>query len=487
MTKVGDTAKVRLSGSHVDHRSPIEDQVIEVYRAAKRYADANKFKMHIHNGPYGSVRGVAGPMILKRLVKQLFPGYTDDEFNTAYSVINQALRKTDACVCLKRPRPHADDPNRHDPNDMPVWFIRDKQPGNLVVVTLAQAKRSADVTNRPTGFNENEFLTPRERRLDKHAAGEDLPPGEVTVKTKGQEESMSRAEVLQKGRDVVIAEHLRLVQRVLEELETNPVPLTADDMVTIINQDDEFDYTVGAYRDAAKELVDAGHACSRKETADERRVRGGGRLPKGGSRTLFAAGTGPVPTRTQLPVGVEPARAASEWNAEMIEQRYADQEKIIEALKTLPRDHRTRGRLLEITGIGYERFQAAADRLIRDNVVYMSSYRYYLRESGRGTRSTKTPNTEAGKSLPSVATVDTVQTVPSPTAGIHGDDDGDLALVQRLAAKLGVELPRGDERRVAELEKSEQTLRQEISDLESENERLKSQVATLKAAINALT
>jgi hypothetical protein len=143
--------------------------------------------------------------------------------------------------------------------------------------------------------------------------------------------------------------------------------------------------------------------------------------------------------------------------------------------------------LLEVTGIGYERFQAAVDRLIRDNVVYWSSYRYYLRENGRGTVSTKTPPTKVPKSLPTPPPVDTVQTVPSPPAGIHGDDDGDLALVQRLAAKLGVELPRGDERRVAELEKSEQVLRQEISDLESENERLKSQVATLKAAINALT
>lgn len=486
MTKLGDTAKVRVSGSHVNHRSPIEDQVIEVYRAAKRYADANKFKMHIHNGPYGAVRGVAGPMILKRLVKQLFPEYTDDEFNTAYSIINQALRKTDAAVCLKRPRPHADDPNRHDPNDMPVWFIRDQQPGNLVVVTLAQAKRSADVTSRPTGFNEQEFLTPRERRLDKHSVGEDLPPGEVTVSMKSKSADDRRAEALAAQREATASEHQVFVGRVLEEIATSPVPIAPMEIAKLVNEDMDWSFHKSTYRDAIRELVEAGQVVGRQETADEALVRGGGRPPRATRPHLYWPAPGPVPTRTSLPPGIEPSPSAQDLTAQSREELERDRGRALEYIQTHKRDERRVTYIANALEITVPRAYRVLGSLIDDGTIYENQGRYYHVKS-KQVRSTKTAATEAPKSLPSEPPMDTVQTVPSPPAGTHGDDDGDLALVQRLAAKLGVELPRGDERRVAELETQVQLLNEETATLKTENDRLKSQVETLKAAINALT
>ena len=490
MSKVGDTARVRRSGSHVDHKSPIEDQVVEVFHAAQKLAKAKKFKAHVHNGPYGAVRGVAGPMTLTQLVRQLFPGYGDDEFRTAYSIINQALRKTDTMVCIRRP---VGDPQHRDPKDLPIWFIRDKMPGNLVVVTLAQAKKSAGDTP-PNRFSEKEFLTPRERRLRPEEAGEDLLPGEITVtRTTTTTETIvqsnddvdqRRRQALAAERERVKQEHERFISRVHEEIQTNPVPLTTWDLTYLLNESEGWDFHNTTYRDAVAKLRDAGKIVGRKETDDERLLRGGGSMPKGGRSTLWVAAPGPVPTRTKLPDGIRPYRSAIEWDLARREQLEADMRAIVEYIATHRRDERRRTHFINRLDLTDERLDAALERLLANDEVYVNQGRYYLSGNSR-----KTTAREEAKSLPSDNQVDTVQTAPSPkadTAQAKDGDEGDLQLVLSLAAKLGVQLPTGDEAKIRELETTVRGLTDQVTDLMKVNEKLREQVSALKAAIAAL-
>lgn len=466
MTRLGDQARIRRSGSHVDHLSPIEDQAVEVYQAARKLAAARGFRKHVHNGPFGAVSGLAGPMVLTQLVRQLFPGYGEEEFRTAYSIINQALRKTDSLVCLKRP---VGDPQHRDPKDMPVWFVRDEMPGNLVVVTLAQAKKSADVTERPTQFDETKFLTPRERRLSKEAAGETLPAGEVTVTHAEQPKTPAqlREDALAARREEAHQEHERFKARVLEEIQTSPVPLTTGELRDVLNASDGFTFHRTTYRDVVRKLVADGKVVGRKETDDERLLRGGGSMPKGGRSSLWAASPGPVPVRTKLPDGVNPHRSALEWDEEKRQQRETDMQAILDFIGREHRDKRRRTRMIDTLGLTDERFNAATRELETAGKIYTNQGRYYLAR-----RSTKSVTPEKVNPLPSATDPVTVPSMPSPASPVSDGDEGDLALVQRLAEKLGVTLPQGDEQRVR--------------DLEAENAKLKEQVSALKAAIAAL-
>lgn len=469
---IGDAAHIR---GVADHTSPIEDQAVAVYNAARRLAQTNGFKPHTHKGPMGTVEGVAGPMVLSRLVRQLFPAYNEDEFKTVYSIINQALRKTDSMVCLRRP---AGDPQHRDPKDLPIWFIRDKMPGNLVVVTLAQAKKSADVTQQPSHFDEEKYLTKRERRLPAETVGEDLPPGEVTVtQTRSNEE---RVAPLKSHHEKLRAERQRLRDRVIEEIQTSPVPMTTAELTVLVNQSEGWAYHKSTYRDLVRSLTDGGVLVQRAETPEEALVRGGGAPPKATRPKLLWPAPGPVPVRTELPAGTEPAKPAQYWDDVKREQREADMAAVLDYIKNHTRDQRRRTHLINALGITDERLDTALRHLTQDGSIYVNQGRYYLtRDSG------KVPATESDKSLPTENNTVTVQTTPSPIAVTDGDQ-GNLELVLNLAAKLGVQLPKGDEAKTRELETTVRGLTDQVADLVSENTRLREQVKALKAAIATL-
>ena len=474
-----------MHGSHVDHSSPIEDQVIEVYQNAKRFALANGFKKHVHNGPYGPVSGLKGPMVLKRLCRQLFPGYSEHDFDTAYSIINQALRKTDACVCLNRGNPKPAN-GSDEPRVLPEWFVRDEMPGNLIVVTLAQAKKSADVTERPTAFDEDRYLTPREKRLLQSEV--ERPAGEVTVtKTTTTTETTvtrtpeERIAPLREHHEQRRQEHKELVERVLLEIQTQPVPVTVRELETIINRDDKTDWEVTTIRSVLKELEEAGRVVKRVETQDEARVRGGGQLPKATRPFLFASAPGSVPTRTRLPDGIDTLRSAQDYAAE-VTQRLLDEEETVMTVLRMPGENaknppRYLGDLEHLTEFDRAQLRAILERLKGKGLVRERNHRYYPSDA----RSAKKTPEEVTVSLPSDKPEVTVQTAtPQPDPDTVSDQGENEQIVLSLAAKLGVQLPTGDAFRIAELE-------QENNTLHGENERLRNQVAALKAAIAALT
>lgn len=498
MPRLKDTARVRLKGSTgVDHTSPLEEQCQEVYRVALALATSHGFKPHTYNGPHGPVKGVAGPMVMSRLVRQLLPGFNDTEFKRASGLINQVLRKTDACVCIKQPNRHGGVPR---PEDLPVWFIADTMPDNIVVVALSHARNPTDT--KTTSFSEDEFLTRRERQLPMSSVGEDQEPAEVTVTTTvpprpprpPKESDRGPEQALKEYQEQVRAERDALMQRILDELATSPISLSATDIGRIINRDDGVEWSHSHYRDLLNQLLGSGRVVRRKETDDERRVRGGGDLPKAGRVWLWWLAPGPVPERDRMPAGIAPLRPATDWVRETKDQLEADTSQVMRVFNARPgepgRGARTINRISEACGLDRKRTREILTRLMEQKVVYQDEHaRYYLELKRRRSAPENQPTETEEAALPPETQVDTVdpslvaEPAQTPLTLPPGDD---LQIVLNLASRLGVDLPSGDDARVRELEDTNTAQGQRIDDLVKENEKLRGQVTALKQAIAAL-
>lgn len=485
MPQLGKTARIRVEGQRgVTASSPLEDQVQEIYAAVSHYAKANGFESFVHHGPHGAVKGTKGPMILSRLVRQVIPDLTEDEFRVTYSLILQVLRKTDGAVCIRRPRDG--DPE----GTVPEWFVADKMPSNLVVVAIAYSRDSAKAAQgSPHTFDEERYLSRRERRVSAEEAGENLPPGEVTVSSRKGKDPVAgirgddglwtetQRKAFEESRVRRTQDHHAFVQRVLEEVRTSAIPCSAVEITQAVNSDEGWKFSLSRYRDALRELVDGKQVVDRKETPDERRLRGGGSFPKGGSAALYWPAPGPVPPRDTLPPGVQPARAASDWSKDQVELWREEERRVLEyisqhrqpALSTVKES---------IPGMDPERVELAITRLIaskqlrKDSRGRLSPPRSRKNHSHQEPQPAPTPEPEQPadseeKSLPSTTVTDTVPTTAPPPAG-----DRRLQLVQELADTLGVTLPQADQ--------------DELERLRSENEKLRRQVTALKAAIAAM-
>jgi len=474
MPTVGDTARVRVTGTRgVTHESPIQDIVKAVYDAAYRYAKDSRFEPYVHHGPRGTRHGLAGPLVMKRLVSQVLPGTPDDKLNTIYGVVIQALKKTDSAVCVKMPA------HRHSGSDsgplkreqMPVWFVNHKIAGNIVPVVLAQAGKSAD-QNRTPVFSERDFLTPREKRL--HESEVERPAGEVKVTRTAEE----RVLPLKPFQDEMMKQHESFVKRVLEEIQTQPVSVSATDLVTIINRDDKTSWNTSTVRNALTKLEKRGQIVKRKETLEEAKLRGGGDPPKATRPMLYASAPGPVPVRTQLPDGIEPIQSAKAYADKASKALQADRDAILEALKVRSiNSPRTVAQIANAAGLPFDRAKTALKSLEADGQVYQnhsSWFPSFVRQNPRGATPEKSvlpPTTEVNMVVP------TASNQPMP------DTDENLRIVLTLAEKLGVTLPTGD---TSELEAERDALRTANVDLTGQVEKLTHQVSALKAAIAAL-
>lgn len=386
MTRIAQAARITLRGfDHrgVNHQSPIEDQVALVYQAARHFARVNGFVQTVHRGK----PGVRGPMIMAQLVRSLFPELDSETFKTYNSIIYQALRRTDAAVCVHNPehREGAKD------NQMPEWFIADAMPDNLVVVALGLRKNSVATSNRPGGtFDENKFLTREEKKLLAEQVGEDQDPGEVTVSRKSPKLTPERrarlADHLKPYHQQAQAQHAEYTRLILEEIETNPVPLSAPDLGTIIPASG-LDIHLSTIREIVRELEAAGKIVSRKETPDEALVRGGGEKPRATRPYLFWPAPGPVPTRTRLPDGVKPNVSAGEFARQKKAADAALHDGIVRVLETT--GIRTPNLIREELDGGYthEQVLAGLEKLQAEGLVYQdrNGRRWFL-ESRRRVR-----------------------------------------------------------------------------------------------------
>jgi hypothetical protein len=498
MPQVGETARVRLKGSTgVDHNAPLEVLSQEVYRVARKYAEVNNFKSHVHTGPHGPVKGVAGPMIMSTLIRQLFPTAHDEEaFKITRGLIMQVLRKTDAAVCIKQ-HPPRERGAPFDRENMPVWFVADHMPANIVVVALAHARHSVETVNsRTPEFSERNYLTKSEKRLSPEEV--ERQPGEVTTVTPSTvaksdqtpsktKQSPAVEQAFDNFRDRIKEQHEALLQRVLEELQTNPVPLTGPDIAAIVGS--ELAYTAGSYAKAAAQLVESGKAVRRKETAAERRVRGGGQPPKGGASWLYAPAPGPVPVRTRLPDGVIPHRSARAWTDDAMGDRQSHLDLVMEKLTSSgsrgSQPPRTLSAITDATGLPRDRVKRLLNDLQGQGRVEHRKYSWYpvdtsKTEKKRSEQPSETPQPEP-TAVPDVVTE--TETKPKPPA--KSADDRNLELIQELANRLGTELPKGDAERIHELEVAVRGVSEQNVELLKQNKTLRSQVGALQAAIAA--
>ena len=463
MTTIGQMAKISLRGfdkQGVTSKSAIEDQVELVWRAAREHGKRAGFKPYTHRG----IRGIKGPLVMTRIVRSLFPELTGDDFKTYNSVIYQVLRRTDTAVCVHHPE--------KDSGESPEWFISDKLPANFTVIAVGLKKSSADQQRA-----EQRQMTHTERRLTPHEAGEDRAPGEVTVTMTDkkraprnsdlseEERRAQRISFLQDHHERARREHEELTKAVLEELSTNPQPMSVNELTPIVQKNLGREVlSTSTIRTILEEQLEAGGAFSRKETKEEALIRGGGKMPRATRPTLWST-SNPVPTRTALPAGIEPLKSAAEYAEEARETRKRHDEAVLDTLTNA--SWRTVGKIAEHVGLTNDQVKLALERLIHKGDVYRdenNGNRYYLSSRRRP--------------APEVVPADQLETLvgtPAPTEAVTNPH---LARLLEYAEQLVNH--QADGSKVAALEK-------QVQDLTQENARLAEAVTNLRAALNALS
>lgn len=331
MAQIGQMARVKLKGLNangINHDSPLEDQVLLVHRALKMHAQASGFKKTTHNSPHnGAVLGYSGPMVLSWILSDLFPEVTDkDQQLSRNKIISQVLRRTDMAVCLHNPE--------HGKGESPVWFVSDRAPerGNLVTV-VAWAMRGSNGAPQATFQSP---MTYAERKVTPEEAGENLPPGEVTVRKKEQimQEVAAAADAVEGTRELGAAaaaqhqRHLEIMDELLELLTQTEVALSIHDIRNLMTRTKPENSTVRNLVSLLQEREDV-KLSVRTEVDSERLIRGGGSYPRGKRVQLYFIGD-EVPIRTKLPDGIEPYRPASDWALEETSRR--DPERLREAI-----------------------------------------------------------------------------------------------------------------------------------------------------------
>lgn len=403
MAKLSDVARITLDGldSTVDHTSSLAEQATLVYEAARRFAQTQRFQKIVYLNQYP---GYEGPLVMKRLVEDLFPLAPRDKRDAINTSVNAVLRASMAAKCTRRPTPN-------DRTSSPMWFIADHLPEDLMSVAngvQTKAHRAHDA------------LTETERKLTPHEAGEDrLPaPIEVTVAKKAAP---------------VTADN-RADEMVFEEIATASVPVTVTELAQITG------LRRWSVNESVSRLIRAGRIFSRIESDDEGVVRtGGSGKPRAKHPRLFWPSE-PVPIRTTLPLGSVPLTSSQEWSDRLKQLREEDEKRILEYLVRPPNNSRTSGKIARAVGIEMERCRWLLDELVsRRSLRKATSGFYYLITDPVRTR------TVAPKAPPPPPLR------PAPLAPVTEAANAIEQLVSRLADERNAELQREADRLRAEL------------------------------------
>jgi len=346
----------------IDEHSPLEAQVELVYQAAAQYAKANKFNPYRHDEHDGR----AGQLVMSQIVGSLFPRVTGDEFKTLRSIIYQVLRRTDMAVCLA----HGEGVTT------PVWFVNNKPSRNLTIAIANMRGKAPGNTILP--------LTQAEKKLTPTEAGEDREPSPVTTRQKENNDVPPKnpAQHLKDHHAMLAEKHRLLLLRMIEEIATNPQPLTVPDLHKLLGKELET-VSVTTFQHAAGELVSLGQLVHRKETEAEALIRGGGRKPKAQRPRLYGIAPGPVPPRTALPTGITATSHVAGAASDTAEIR----DRIVQSFV----EHRGRAtvpQVLERTGLEMDRrtMKSYLNKLVADGRLESSQHRYFIRRNRSATR-----------------------------------------------------------------------------------------------------
>lgn len=334
MVRLSEAARitVRDADMSVDQDSPLESQARLVYMAARRFAEAQRFKPVLFENQFP---GLEGPIVVRRLVSDLFPGLSKDKLDHISSNVGQVLRRTKTMVCTRRP-----DPAHRD--SMPEWFIADSMPENLTVVALGVSSRNQN----------DKHLLERERKLTPQEAGETRPPGPVSTTFLEPKEPEPELPTPPKKED-----HAALDEEIYEHIATSPVPTTVSELALLTGA------TRWKVNDSVRRLETEGRIHGRIETDEEGRVRvGGNGKPKAAHPRLWWPSE-PVPIRTSLPPGIDPLTSSQEWADQNRELRERDEKAILAWLDKPPVNGRTSGKIAAGCNIAPSRARRLLDEM----------------------------------------------------------------------------------------------------------------------------
>lgn len=513
MPRIGDVARIRGDSDDKDERMlsldvPLIDNVRLVHSDMRRLAMAVG-----HPSSFQSKRGYRATLSMAQVIRRR-SGMSPEDNARLGRLVGQVLRKSGAAVCVHRPH--------RGSRDVPVWFVADELPENILVIVNWITANSGAVPGGLTDF-ERDFLSYEERKLLPEQVGEDRQPGEVTVKKTepktGRRSSpkltdaqrQARVESLKPHQDRLHAEHEKFVEELYEFIKGLDVPVAGSELHVAMNHALGTSWHNSTCRQALTELAEAGRVISRPETFDERVVRAGGRQPRGKGVTLYtSADRGEVPVRTKLPAGVKPLPGAAEWAELESEGRRSLEERIIKLLDTPYRADaggvyppRTLGRLALALNEDKETVLGVLKRLKSRGLVYQNDHsaQWHASSRRRGAKRPRRSRAEAEalaadvvkdlqagmarqpEAEPTVeATHDAEpQPQPKPTQGIKelGDvlDAGFRRLAEELAEVWPTETETGPDPKLSA----------EVDALRKENAKLREANNHLRAALANLT
>lgn len=487
MARIAGIARIRIkdiNAEGVDYKSPLEDQCRVVYQAAVRYAEVNGFEKRVH--PKLRIEGLQGQMVMSQLTRAIFgPVPTEEEYKILNGLINSVLRKVGGCLCI------------HTGKDVvPTWWINPNvNLEQLVVVALKLAQRGARGTSH---FEEGKYLRPGEKKLRPEEVGEDQQPGEVTVTQKQKERTEAQiasavANLNARGNPEYL-ERFRREQReirertrtaLIEEISTNPVPLTASDLSVILTKQygedtKEIQTNESTIYGRLRELLSEGKLVRRLENKDERRVRGGGKMPPARGTMLYAVAPGPVPERTRLPTGIEPSKGMQDYHDEQKAERDRLDDLVLTTMKSNSK-LRSKGVIARATGLPDAQVLDTLERLVRQKKVRADREHrtWFPTEKGPGGRPTH-KSIRAARPEPTAPEPEQ----PAPTPAPAPEKEA-AAPVANPEVEAVVSMVRALAAQAVDTGELEQVKRVNAA-LQEEATRLRRQVTALKAAIAAM-
>lgn len=422
MVKLSDVARIMLDGmdTRVDESSSLPEQAALVYEAARRFARAQGFPEVNYLNQYP---GYEGPLVMKRLVTDLFPHANREKLDAISSSVNQVLRRSVAARCTHRPAPN-------EKSSSPVWFIALEPPANMADIALG----AATLNHHPSPGQ----LTYAERRLTEHEAGEDREPAEVVISTAIIKES----DQTELDRDNVI----------FEEVATSPLPVTVTELAEITG--------IQRWRvnTSVSRLVANGRLFSRMETEEEGLVRTGGNGKPRARRPRLFWPSEPVPTREALPSGAAVQRSSREWTDRRRELNRHDEQLILDYLVRPPAGGRSTGKISRAVDIEHHRTKRLLDSMTENGVLRLSKPAglYYLATDPQRPRRPSSDNSLDVPVRPPVQTPEPVK--EADPAGI---------LEQFVASSVAA--------RTAELEAELKTVKSERDALKARLQRIQEQ------------
>lgn len=488
MSRVASTARITFTDiiKGVDHESALEDQARVTWEAVRRLADVGHWNRQLHNNTVG----YAGHLVMKGLIRQLFPRASENQITRFSGMIGQVLRKTHTCVCLKRGR-------KGEPS---IWWVSHTMPNDFITVAVNIHRRDQQ------GLGGTGAIDPTwtESHLTPEEAGEDRQPAPVEVvhgEPKQKDEAMSTQwptpqaeEAFKKSHDDRRLEYEQLRTHLLGWLKQFDQPLGVTEIAVAWAKREPT-----SVRRMLRELVKSGDVFERIESFEERTLRAGGEPGFARRGTLYSV-IDPVPERTIAAVVTDgpPLRSVREVNKARANSRDTAASRIIEVLVEANRGLYVGGNegLVKKTGLSREVVLKTLQWMKSQQLVFKASKNAWMLEDWRHRLRTNGHANPAPAPEPEPQPQPQPEAVPTGPAGeplVTGPSNGGtldprieeiISLVVDIAQdNSGAE----DERLAREaLEAEAHGLRRDLGEARAEVVRLHKAVDGLKAALAAL-